>query len=188
MPWKNGLGATTELAIGPAGATLAGPFDWRLSIAELKVSGPFSQLPGIERIIAQLEGPPMRLEHDSGDSRALALLTPYRFQGEWATSATLSGPARDFNVMAARAKLSPAVSVHHMRGGSRVSTLTRASVTAIYGLSGKIGVTVQGSPSSWAVATGELLLIEAPGGADVEAAVAAETDAVALLVVLSPKA
>ena len=69
MPWKNGQGSTTELAIEPPGAALDG-FDWRISIAELRGSGPFSTFPGYDRIIVQLDGPPMILTHGSNAGRA----------------------------------------------------------------------------------------------------------------------
>jgi environmental stress-induced protein Ves len=42
MAWKNGKGTTTEIAVHPANAGLAGaPFEWRVSIADVPESGPF---------------------------------------------------------------------------------------------------------------------------------------------------
>src|SRR5215510_3780263 len=35
MPWKNGAGTTTEIAIDPPEADVAGRFRWRLSIADV---------------------------------------------------------------------------------------------------------------------------------------------------------
>ena len=54
MPWKNGYGSTTELAVEPPDAALD-RFDWRVSVAELRGSGPFSTFPGYDRIIVQLD-------------------------------------------------------------------------------------------------------------------------------------
>ena len=52
MPWKNGLGTTTEIAIHPAEADLAGqPFDWRVSMADVTTDGEFSRFPGYDRSI-----------------------------------------------------------------------------------------------------------------------------------------
>jgi len=42
MPWKNGGGVTTEIAIAPEGATLDN-FDWRVSTAQVDAAGPFSR-------------------------------------------------------------------------------------------------------------------------------------------------
>jgi environmental stress-induced protein Ves len=39
-PWKNGDGSTTEIAIGPAGASLEA-FDWRVSMARVASMGHF---------------------------------------------------------------------------------------------------------------------------------------------------
>ncbi len=189
MPWKNGLGVTTELAIAPAGASLAGPFDWRLSVAELGASGPFSRIPGVERIIIQLEGAPMRLTHAGHPGRSLALLAPYRFQGEWETHGELAvAPARDFNVMAARDRVSAQVSVHQLLRGSAVHALGQAAEQALYCFAGRASVTVKGADAPRRLEAGETLLITAPADGGIEAAMAAETDAVLLLVSFSRKA
>src|ERR1700722_12611735 len=55
VPWKNGGGVTRDVIVSPAGATLDN-FDWRISIAEIAASGPFSRFPGIDRKLAVLEG------------------------------------------------------------------------------------------------------------------------------------
>ena len=63
MPWKNGAGSTTELVIEPPGATLAGGFHWRVSMATVAESGPFSSFPGYDRTLLLLEGQGLELEH-----------------------------------------------------------------------------------------------------------------------------
>ena len=50
-PWKNGGGSTTEIAIAPLGATVD-KFDWRISLATIANSGPFSVFPGVDRTLA----------------------------------------------------------------------------------------------------------------------------------------
>ena len=57
MPWKNGGGSTTELLVEPAGATLQTGFRWRLSMAALETSGPFSRFEGHDRTMVP-EGAP----------------------------------------------------------------------------------------------------------------------------------
>src|SRR5487761_727801 len=66
MPWKNGLGMTTELAVSPVGAGLNGrPFDWRVSLAEIETGCEFSLFPGYDRSILLSEGAGMELSFDS---------------------------------------------------------------------------------------------------------------------------
>ena len=63
MPWKNGGGSTTEIAIYPEASSVSGvPFLWRVSIAEVTVNGPFSSFPGYDRHIMVIEGEGMRLD------------------------------------------------------------------------------------------------------------------------------
>jgi environmental stress-induced protein Ves len=141
MPWKNGAGSTTELLIEPPGATLAGGFRWRVSMATVAESGPFSRFPGIDRTLLLLEGQGLELDHGP-HGRALlpGPLVPVRFPGEWTTSGRLlGGPCRDFNVMSRRDALlhevvmlhvgvpaalpeAPVVLAYCCRGSAQVST------------------------------------------------------------------
>ncbi|HEY0295760.1 MAG TPA: HutD family protein [Bordetella sp.] len=106
-PWKNGGGVTREIACYPAGAGMD-DFLWRLSIATVAASGPFSAFPGIDRIITLLDGPGVRLTSDDGalDHTLARPLEPFAFAGETAIhGAVLGAASSDFNVMARRAKL-----------------------------------------------------------------------------------
>ena len=100
VPWKNGGGVTRELACSPAGAGLD-DFMWRVSIADVAASGPFSHFPGIERMIMLLNGNGMYLQFENGKRHALTTaLEPYRFHGEAHLFAQLAnGPSKDFNLM-----------------------------------------------------------------------------------------
>ena len=111
MPWKNGRGSTTELAIHPQDSGLKGqPFDWRLSMADVTEDGDFSSFPGYDRTLIVAEGEGMELEFD-GASAPMRLTGPGQgamFSGDWLTRGRLlDGPVRDFNVMSARGR------VHH---------------------------------------------------------------------------
>jgi environmental stress-induced protein Ves len=102
MPWKNGGGVTTEIAIAPAGATLDN-FDWRVSTAQVDVAGPFSRFVGIDRSLAVIAGG--RLTMHRADAKAVKLApgeAPARFPGEADVHATLDAPLSDFNVMTRR--------------------------------------------------------------------------------------
>ncbi len=108
MPWKNGKGSTTEIAIHPADAGLK-DFLWRVSVAEVGEDGDFSPFPGCDRSIMVAEGAGMQLEFN-GEAQA-RLEGPgawTRFSGDWRTRCLLiDGPVRDFNVISQRS------GVHH---------------------------------------------------------------------------
>ncbi|MFQ4148634.1 HutD family protein [Arthrobacter sp. LAPM80] len=96
-PWANGGGVTRQIAAGPSA-----DWDWRLSIAEVAKAGPFSQLPGIDRIITVIEGELIALTVD-GAEQALEKYRPFRFSGDSTTSAALpTGALMDLNLMTRR--------------------------------------------------------------------------------------
>jgi hypothetical protein len=68
--------------------TGTGPFDWRVSIADVATSGAFSALPGIDRVLALLDGPAMALTVD-GVAHELMRGAPFAFDGGAATSCRL---------------------------------------------------------------------------------------------------
>ncbi len=101
MPWKNGRGTTSEIAISNPGPE----FDWRLSMAEIVESGPFSSFNGMDRILTLLEGPEIQIMHqESGGEKTLPLYWPYHFSGDWKTEAIVSGKGRDLNFIYRRDK------------------------------------------------------------------------------------
>jgi environmental stress-induced protein Ves len=100
MPWKNGGGMTPELALDPPGATLETGFRWRLSSAEVGVSGPFSIFQGLDRLLLLLEGRGLSLDFGSRGTVELSEpFLPIRFSGDWPATATLvEGPCTDLNL------------------------------------------------------------------------------------------
>jgi hypothetical protein len=109
MPWKNGRGATTELAIHPQGSDLNSlPFEWRVSMADVVEDGDFSPFPGYDRTLVMARGAGIELEFD-GASAPQHLAVPGDaavFSGDWRTRGRLlGGPVRDFNVMSARTRM-----------------------------------------------------------------------------------
>ena len=97
----------------PAGADLE-TFDWRVSIAELSADGSFSSFPGIDRVIALLEGAGIRMRSRDGtiDHRLTTPFTPFAFSGDQPIDATLIvGASRDFNVMTRRSHVRARVRV-----------------------------------------------------------------------------
>jgi environmental stress-induced protein Ves len=105
MPWKNGGGWTTELAVHPAaGDAAATGFEWRISIAEIESDGAFSTFAGCDRWIALLDGIGMELTIGAADPVRLDQRLRFtRFAGEAQTCGKLlAGPVRDFNVIVRR--------------------------------------------------------------------------------------
>ncbi|MFM2477475.1 HutD family protein [Celerinatantimonas sp. MCCC 1A17872] len=99
VPWKNGQGYTYEID------KLTQPdnhdeFLWRLSIAEVNKSGPFSRFDNYLRNISILSGDSMTLNVDGNDSPELKAFEAFAFTGKADTYCTLHGSAlRDFNVI-----------------------------------------------------------------------------------------
>jgi len=120
-PWKNGGGTTTEIAISPAVASLDN-FDWRISLATVASSGPFSFFPGIDRTLALVDGPGMILDVDFDSRYVLSEEEPVvEFAGESQVVATLAlsgATTTDFNVMTRR------VSCHHRLGRRSLSGIS----------------------------------------------------------------
>lgn len=112
-PWKNGGGSTRELASWPPGAGLEA-FDWRVSIATIAASGPFSVFAGVDRTIMLLEGDGVRLQARDGrlDHRLDRPFEPFEFSGDVALDCTLLGGASsDFNLMSRRTRCRAALRV-----------------------------------------------------------------------------
>jgi environmental stress-induced protein Ves len=110
MPWKNGGGTTTEIAVSPDGAGLD-DFDWRVSMARIEQDGPFSSFPGIDRTLSILEGEGIILH--VADRVPIGLTSasePLPFPADVATGARLiAGPITDLNVMTRRSRVSHSV-------------------------------------------------------------------------------
>lgn len=98
-PWRNGGGVTRELAMWPD----AGDWAWRMSVADVDQSGPFSKFEGIERWFAVLEGAGVQLDVAGVPHRVTASDAPLFFDGGAATGCELiDGKTRDFNLMVRR--------------------------------------------------------------------------------------
>ena len=101
MPWKNGGGSTLELHAEPGDER---SFRWRVSIATVSSDGPFSLFAGYDRHIMAIEGHGMMLEGGPhGPIDVARKFSPRSFSGDWPIiSRLVSGPVRDFNLMARR--------------------------------------------------------------------------------------
>ncbi len=103
VPWKNGGGVTHEaIRVPPSGD----PFQWRVSIAEIGTSGPFSDFAGYHRFMVLLRGAGVVLRFsaprgagpEARDLRVVGDLV--EFDGALATHCDLvDGACVDLNLM-----------------------------------------------------------------------------------------
>lgn len=101
-PWSNGGGLTTEIA--REGGTPGGfDFLWRVSAARVASDGPFSRLPGLDRLLVVTEGAGLELAFADGPVHRLRPDEVLAFAGERTVAGRLpDGPVRDLNVMVRR--------------------------------------------------------------------------------------
>jgi len=109
VPWKNGKGTTTELAINEGG-TLDN-FDWRISIASVAENGLFSNFSGYTRNLTLIAGNGIDLHHYhnhiSVTHSLKNILDVSVFDGGSATNGELhKGEILDFNVIVRTEKFS----------------------------------------------------------------------------------
>lgn len=160
MPWKNGGGVTTEIAIAPAGATLDN-FDWRVSTAQVDAAGPFSRFAGMDRSLAVIAGG--RLTMHRADAEAVTLApgeAPARFPGEADVHATLDAPLSDFNVMTRRDAWAHHAEAIALAAGERRSLprLHRGVQWLVYCVHGALSIgadDVQRGAAAWLDAEGD---------------------------------
>lgn len=133
MPWKDGGGVTEQIAIEPPEATIQGDFLWRLSMARVERSGPFSRFDGYDRTLLLLEGGGLELDFGThGRTQLDEPLQSVAFNGDWDARATLTrGPVRDFGIISDHARVRQEV---------RVLAFERESIP------------IQAAPTAWIIA------------------------------------
>jgi environmental stress-induced protein Ves len=94
--WRNGGGVTRELAAWPSSQD----WIWRLSVAEVERSGPFSRFEGVQRWFAVLGGAGVRLRVDEHTHELTHNSAPLCFDGASVVECQLlDGATQDFNLM-----------------------------------------------------------------------------------------
>lgn len=116
VPWKNGGGVTQEIVRAPPDTA---EFDWRLSLATIDSSGPFSSFDDYHRTLVLVRGAGVELSFGQhGRTRLSAPGQTVSFDGAWQTSCTLlDGPSTDLNLIVSRERA---------RAASRTVVLTDA--------------------------------------------------------------
>jgi len=163
-------GETRQLAIAPAGATVAArDFHWRFSTATVLQSGPFTTFGGYNRYLAIRSGAGLDLAVTTpgAPQHRMQLTSPLHqacFAGSALTSAELlAGPVRDINLMVSAG----------LQGGLRALQLlaqqplsltgvTNASwLLYVDGLATGQHILVQSGSQHWLLAAGDVLVLPA---------------------------
>lgn len=138
QPWRNGAGLTRELAAWPNAQDWA----WRISVAEVSASGPFSHWPGVQRWFAVLGGKGLSLDVDGIRHALDTHSAPLCFDGAAATACTLrDGPTQDLNLMLRQGRAGA-----RMRRvtGAYSATWTQAVTLAIYAVDAEARIELDG--------------------------------------------
>jgi len=134
VPWKNGGGSTTEIAIGPPDSGFE-DFDWRVSLATIEKDGAFSAFPGVDRTLALVEGHGMTLEIDGEPTLVTDTEPVVAFDGSSQVIAKLSrGSSTDFNAMTRSERCYHTFGRRRLSGDSTASStfVARADVTVLF--------------------------------------------------------
>ncbi|OEZ85683.1 protein Ves [Janthinobacterium sp. HH106] len=160
-PWKNGGGSTTEIAISPPDAGFD-DFDWRISLATITASGPFSSFPGIDRSLMLVDGDSVQLTLDGTRKVVLSAAQPMLwFPGEAAVEAQVKGPTTDFNVMTRRDRCR-----HQLEKITAPGKLARRSAATLLFVAGEGHVLARGGEQQFALARHDALLLDADDAPD----------------------
>lgn len=180
MPWKNGGGVTTEIAVFPADAGLD-DFLWRVSTARVEQNGPFSTFPGVDRSLSLLEGNGITLKVQGRIPFGLTRrYEPLTFPADVPTEATLfSGPITDLNVMTRRGVYESEVQLVRVAG--KLSLDAADEVTLLIADGKGLSVTYGGETS--ALDRGDVVLLEPGDAATMAAKRSSYVVAVAILAV-----
>jgi len=158
IPWKNGLGHTSELAINSGGNLDS--FDWRLSIASVVNDGDFSNFSGYQRHLVLIEGEGLILDHRNGDVDELKnLLDVARFDGGSKTYGRLfNGSIKDFNIMTNNDSFTAEVNCYVKRHSADISLQADRLIFA-YSLTNEMNIG-HGSKPTTSVPVGHLAQLE----------------------------
>lgn len=146
-PWKNGGGVTHEAIRVPADGE---EFEWRVSVARIEASGPFSDFAAYNRKMVLLEGDGVELEFGRSGRRTLRRSGDLaEFDGALATHCRLlGGPCVDLNLMVAKS-CAATVGVQRLSGAQATlsASASSAEVTLIFSIDAAIEVTAPGAES-----------------------------------------
>lgn len=145
MPWRNGRGATREIAREPPSGE---DFAWRLSLAAIDADGDFSVYRGYRRAIVLISGSNLRLRFRGHGSRSLVpAKRGARFEGDWKTHCAVpEGSCTDLSLIVRSGATARAACVVRAPRVVRITsarseTLAKSLYGAIFVLDGSVTVT-----------------------------------------------
>lgn len=139
MLWKNGAGFTLEIARSQGEAD----FDWRISMADVSTSGPFSLFPNKQRIISVLDGQGMVLHVDDLPAKTLNQGDIFAFHGESQVQSELvDGVIRDLNLIYDPAKFH--ARFQWLNDAAEQAFISSADLIFIFNQGGETQVSVEG--------------------------------------------
>ncbi len=141
-PWKNGGGITHEVIRAPAAGD---PFRWRVSIAQIDASGPFSNFTGYSRKMVLLRGAGLRLRFAAGPDRHLHDVGDMtEFDGALAAECELlDGPCTDLNLMVSRGVAAVPAWVERLLEPRPLRPSSQGAIL-VFAISGIVSVQVEG--------------------------------------------
>jgi hypothetical protein len=155
VPWKNGGGVTHEaIRVPPRGD----PFLWRVSVATVDSSGPFSDFSGYQRKMVLLQGKGVALEFGSGQQGTLRSVGDWlEFDGAMPTRCELlDGPCVDLNLMVSKS-LRTTASVERVSEPVRVAA-AHGETALIFGIQDPLWL--DGSGESMRLEPWDLAILE----------------------------
>ena len=161
MPWANGLGMTTELAVEKHDPPRDdSPFIWRISIAGVNEDGPFSTFSNIDRNLMLIDGNGITLD---GGPHGVGVLFEefqvYGFPGDIELSGKLAdGPILDLNLMVDRRFAKGDISGFNVNTPERLAL--KGDVNFIHLLNGSAPVTLDIEGELTVLESGSSLRIE----------------------------
>lgn len=157
MLWKNGAGFTLEIARSQG----EGDFEWRISMADVTTSGPFSLFLNKQRIISVLDGQGMVLHVDDLPAKNLKQGDIFAFHGESQVQSELvNGAIRDLNLIYDPAKFH--ARFQRLNDAAEQAFISSADLIFIFNLGSETEVNVD--DHSFQIAAQETLKIEKNAG------------------------
>ena len=141
LPWKNGGGVTHEaIRVPPTGDA----FLWRVSVAQIESSGPFSDFAGYDRKMVLLRGRGIVLKFRGGKPSELRRVGDWvEFDGAMPTHCELlDGPCVDLNLMVSKS-LRAAARVERI-SDSRLLAAGPGETTLIFGIQDPLSIDGRG--------------------------------------------
>ena len=110
MPWKNGLGSTTELYRLDVDQEMV----LRISMAKVTQSGPFSDFSGYDRTLVNLGPGVMHLTVKERDQSALSPMQMIHFDGAWPVYCEMLDSSEDLNVFCRQGRYFASTCIHRL--------------------------------------------------------------------------